>query len=119
MEGIRLSRETGKSLPPASMHIALFYRLDWTLCIAAQYGTGSASSPWVQCLLVKLLEGDKKVMRALLANNLWGGKTPKHIKVDKYRYIFNAGKEAGEGNAYWTRGLVEPFYPIRGRGAEG
>ena len=96
-----------------------FYRLDWTLWIAAQYGSVSASSPWIHCLLGKLLEADPEVMRGLLANDPWEGKTPKYIKIDKYRYVFNTEQEEGKGRTSWTREFVEPFYPVNGRGAEG
>jgi hypothetical protein len=81
-------------------------RLDWQMWFAA---LGSCEeNPWLQRLMVRLLEGSPPVL-SLLASNPFPGEPPVHVRAMLYDYRFTSRGE----RAWWRReprGLYCPVY---------
>jgi len=116
------------------------YRLDWQMWIASCF-RDIERSPWMYRFLLKLLRGDREVVRLMSVGKPWeeeeeerlkmeGLKSssdevedsdnivkkevgrPKYIRIERYRYKFNDSKE--KGSAFWAREKVGNFFPKQG-----
>ena len=87
------------------------YRLDWLLWFAAM-GT-PRDYPWAVHLVWKLLEADPTAI-GLIGRDPFGGASPRHIRVDLYRYRF-APRGA---TVWWTRERVGTWLPPLSRDNE-
>jgi hypothetical protein len=77
-------------------------RLDWQMWFAA---LGDARrSPWFFALCGRLLEGSPPVL-ALLAEDPFGGRPPRHVQALLYDYRFTRGEEGRRTGRWWR---VEP-----------
>jgi hypothetical protein len=80
------------------------YRLDWLLWFAAM---GSPRDyPWAVHLVSKLLDADPATL-ALIGYDPFGGRRPRFIRVDLYRYRF-APRGSGD---WWLRTRLGPWLP--------
>jgi hypothetical protein len=80
------------------------YRLDWLLWFAAM---GSPREyPWVLHLVSKLLDADP-VTLALMGPDPFGGRRPRSVRVDLYRYRF-APRGSGD---WWLRTRLGSWLP--------
>jgi predicted DCC family thiol-disulfide oxidoreductase YuxK len=80
-------------------------RLDWQMWFAAYRST--ADDPWVERLVVRLLEGSAAV-RALLATDPFPERPPNFIRAQLYDYRFAHGIEAPAGQ--WWIGQLDGFH---------
>jgi hypothetical protein len=86
-------------------------RLDWLLWFAA-LRSGFAEE-WFPPLLVKLLEGDRRVLR-LLRHNPFAAAPPVWVRARYYRYRFSTRAERRESGAWWVRELAGEYVrPVR------
>jgi hypothetical protein len=80
------------------------YRLDWLLWFAAM---GSPREyPWAVHLVWQLLGADPGAL-GLIAKDPLAGRTPRHLRVDLYRYAF---AHTG-GKLRWQRTRLGPWLP--------
>ena len=83
-------------------------RLDWLMWFAA------FSSPryhdWFMPLLVKLLQGDRAVLR-LLARDPFEGRPPKVVRAQLWLYRFTTPAERRASGAWWHRTYVRSYVP--------
>lgn len=90
------------------------FRLDWQFWLASS-ADRLEYSPWIYSFLLKLLEQDPDVLSLLDFNPFQDEvDTPKYIRVDKYRYEFNKGKEGNTISSYWMREFVDRIFPLDG-----
>lgn len=87
-------------------------RLDWLVWFAAM--SDPDRHPWAVHLVWKLLEGDRGAL-GLLAGDPFGGRPPRHVRVDLYRYSLNPPFARG----WWTRERVGTWLPPLSRDDEG
>ncbi|MEE2833770.1 MAG: lipase maturation factor family protein [Candidatus Latescibacterota bacterium] len=80
------------------------HRLDWQIWFAAMgdYRT----QPWLLHLVYKLLHADPEIL-GLLASDPFGGRRPRWIRADLYRYEFAPPVEDG----WWRRRRLGPYLP--------
>ena len=69
--------------------------------------SGSAED-WFAPLLVKLLEGDREVLR-LLRHNPFPDRPPVWVRARYYRYRFSSRAERRDTGAWWVRELVGEY----------
>ena len=81
-------------------------RLDWLMWFAA-LRSGFAEE-WFAPLLVKLLEGDRAVLR-LLRHNPFPDRPPLWVRARYYRYRFSSRAERRDTGAWWVRELVGEY----------
>jgi hypothetical protein len=86
-------------------------RLDWLMWFAAM-GSYHAH-PWFVPLLVKLLEGDRAVLR-LLGENPFPDGPPAVIRARLYLYRFTTPAERRETSDWWKRERVGEYVPTIG-----
>jgi hypothetical protein len=80
------------------------YRLDWLLWFAAM---GSPREyPWAIHLVWQLLGADRPTL-GLMGRDPFGGRPPRHVRVDLYRYSF----APGESKRWWDRTRIGPWLP--------
>ena len=79
-------------------------RLDWQMWFAA-LGT-YRQNRWFVNFVVRLLQGDRAVLR-LLAYNPFAGKPPKYVRASLYEYRFTRFGEAG----WWHRERKGLYFP--------
>jgi hypothetical protein len=82
-------------------------RADWQMWFAA-LGTWR-QNPWLIQLCRRLLEGSPSVGK-LFANDPFGGKPPKYLRLLFYEYRF-AGPEARRQGLWWERTLIGAYAP--------
>jgi len=76
-------------------------RLDWQMWFAAL--DPRRAGPWLERLLLRLLEGSPAVVR-LLDDPALLGKPPRFVRLALYDYRFTTPEEARDsGGAWWTR----------------
>ena len=86
-------------------------RLDWLMWFAA-LRSGFAEE-WFAPLLVKLLEGDRPVLR-LLRHNPFPDRPPVWVRARYYRYRFSSSPARRDTGAWWVRELVGEYVrPVR------
>lgn len=81
-------------------------RLDWQMWFAA-LGRPS-DSPWLEILLLRLLEGSKDVLW-LFESDPFAGRKPRYLRVQHYQYRFTNLRQKQETGAYFTRESPLPF----------
>jgi hypothetical protein len=87
------------------------YRLDWLLWFAAM---GSPREyPWAVRFVWRLLEADRGAL-GLLAGDPFGGRPPRFVRVELYRYRF----AAVGGKLWWERTRLGPWLPPLSRDDE-
>jgi hypothetical protein len=86
-------------------------RLDWLMWFAAM---GShRQHPWFVPLLVKLLEGDRAVLR-LLGRNPFPDEPPAAVRAQLYLYRFATAAERRDTRRWWERERVGEYVPAIG-----
>jgi lipase maturation factor len=86
-------------------------RLDWLMWFAA-LRSGYAED-WFAPLLVKLLEGDRAVLR-LLRHNPFPDRPPVWVRARYYRYRFSSRAERRDTGVWWVREPVGEYVrPVR------
>jgi hypothetical protein len=88
-------------------------RIDWLMWFAAM-GSHHAH-PWFVPLLVRLLEGDRAVLR-LLGPNPFPDGPPAAVRARLYLYRFTTRAERRETGDWWKRELVGEYVPAIGPG---
>jgi hypothetical protein len=88
------------------------YRLDWLMWFAVMGPPREA--PWAVHLVWKLLGADTNVL-GLLAGDPFGGRPPRFIRVERYRYEFAPRGAPG----WWRRTLDGEWLPPVSRDSEG
>ena len=72
------------------------------------------ASPWFRTFCERLLEGSPPVLR-LLAYDPFGGRPPRYVRAELYRYRFsNLATRRREG-VWWTRERIGAFGPTLSR----
>jgi hypothetical protein len=81
-------------------------RLDWQFWFAA---LGKPSdSPWLEVLLLRLLEGSPDVLW-LFESDPFQGRRPRYVRVRLYQYRFTTPSEQRRTGAYFVREAPLPF----------
>jgi len=85
-------------------------RIDWQIWFAAM--TSIRANSWLVLLIVKLLEGQKSVIK-LLRNNPFEdcNKPPRYIRAKLYRYRFSTPQEKKETGQWWQREYLFEYMP--------
>ena len=83
-------------------------RLDWQMWFAAL--GNRTHSPWVERLLVRLLEGSPEVL-ALMADDPFPRDPPRYVRALLYDYRFSSTAERDRSGQWWTRNLLGTYYP--------
>jgi predicted DCC family thiol-disulfide oxidoreductase YuxK len=84
-------------------------RLDWQMWFAA---LGSREeNPWLDRLLVRLLEGSPDVL-ALLGPDPFSGRRPRFVRARLYDYRFTDRAERRRTGAWWRRVELEDYSPV-------
>jgi lipase maturation factor 1 len=81
-------------------------RLDWQMWFAAL--GPSAESPWFGEFCARLLEGSASVQR-LLGHDPFGGRPPRYIRAELYRYHFSDWAAGRGESVWWTRERLGEF----------
>lgn len=81
-------------------------RLDWQFWFAAM--AKPSDSPWLEVLLLRILEGSPDVMW-LLASDPFQGRRPTQVRVHHYQYRFTTPGEQRQTGAYFVREGQLPF----------
>jgi predicted DCC family thiol-disulfide oxidoreductase YuxK len=84
-------------------------RLDWQMWFAAL--GDSQSNPWLERLLVRLLEGSPEVDN-LLATNPFPDRPPIFVRAILYDYRFSTPVELQETGAWWQRQQIGVYSPL-------
>lgn len=87
-------------------------RLDWMMWFAAL--STVHAEPWFVPFAVRLLEGDREVLR-LLRHNPFPGAPPARVRARLYRYRFTTRRERRATGAWWDRTPVGDYLPPIGR----
>ncbi len=87
-------------------------RLDWQLWFAAL--SDWRRNPWVEALLVRLLEGAPPVL-ALFERNPFPDGPPRHVRAVVYDYRFTSRDERRATGAYWRRQEQGLYGPVLSR----
>ena len=85
-------------------------RLDWLMWFAAI--SPAYAQSWFPTLVVKLLQGDRHVVR-LLRHNPFPEEPPAWIRARYYRYRFTTRAERRDSGAWWHRTLRGEFMEPR------
>jgi lipase maturation factor 1 len=80
-------------------------RLDWQMWFAAL--GAYEENAWFQQFCARLLEGAPEVL-GLLARDPFGGRPPRYIRAELYRYRFAAGNDG----SWWTREPLGEYSPV-------
>jgi hypothetical protein len=80
-------------------------RLDWQMWFAAL--APSRQAHWLDSLMARLLEGEPTVL-ALLGEDPFAGRPPRHVRLLVYDYTFSDPAERRAG-AWWRRGAGRPL----------
>ncbi len=83
-------------------------RLDWLMWFAGL--SPMREMPWLDALLVKLLENDAPTLR-LLARSPFVEGAPRAIRAVRYKYRFTTWRERRETGAFWVRTRREEVVP--------
>ena len=83
-------------------------RLDWQLWFAALGDV--RANPWVQNLVLRLLEGSAPVL-ALLESNPFPGRAPMFVRANLYEYRFTDARTHASTGQWWTRELDGSYFP--------
>jgi len=83
-------------------------RLDWQMWFAAL--GNYQQNPWVVNLCLRLLQGSPEVL-ALMGNNPFPEKPPRHIRATLYTYHFTNAAERKQTGAWWHRERVREYLP--------
>jgi hypothetical protein len=84
-------------------------RLDWQMWFAA---LGSyRTTPWVESLLARLLEGSPQVL-ALLAQNPFPERPPRYARATLWSYRFTTRAERRASGEWWRREYLGPYSPV-------
>ena len=83
-------------------------RLDWLMWFAAL--SPSYAHGWFVALVIRLLQGDRDVLR-LLAANPFPDRAPRHIRAQLYRYRFATRYERKATGAWWVRSPAGEYLP--------
>jgi hypothetical protein len=83
-------------------------RLDWLMWFAAM--SSAQDYPWFPQLLLKLLEGDRRVL-GLLSSNPFPDRPPHWIRAQLYLYRFTSPEERRLTGRWWNRQVVAPYFP--------
>jgi len=83
-------------------------RLDWQLWFAALGDV--RANPWVQSLVLRLLEGRAPVL-ALLDSNPFPGHAPMFVRANLYEYRFTDARTRASTGQWWTRELDGSYFP--------
>ena len=67
-----------------------------------------SDSPWLEILLLRLLEGSKDVLW-LFESDPFAGRKPRYLRVQHYQYRFTNLRQKQETGAYFTRESPLPF----------
>ena len=84
-------------------------RLDWQMWFAAL--SSYEQTPWVQSLLVRLLQGSPDVT-ALFAANPFPGHPPAYVRALAYDYRFTTPAERRATGAWWVRTPLGAYSPV-------
>jgi hypothetical protein len=83
-------------------------RLDWLMWFAAISPT--YAQPWLQVLLERLLEGDRKTLK-LLRTNPFPDHPPRCVRARLYRYRYSTWDELRRDHVWWQRTLLGDYVP--------
>ncbi len=81
-------------------------RLDWQMWFAAL--SRPSDSPWLEILLLRLLEGSPDVLW-LFESDPFAGRRPHYLRVQLYQYRFTTLREKMQTGAYFVREAPLPF----------
>ena len=84
-------------------------RLDWQMWFAAL--GGYEENVWFQQFCARLLEGSPDVL-GLLASDPFGGRPPRYIRAELYRYHFAEMSRHRADGAWWTRERLGEYSPV-------
>ena len=68
-------------------------------------------TPWLQPLLMRLLQGSPDVV-ALLGRNPFPDHPPAYVRALAYDYHFTTAAERGATGAWWTRAPLGAYSPV-------
>jgi hypothetical protein len=83
-------------------------RLDWLMWFAAM--ESPYRHQWFIAFVVKLLEGDRPVLK-LLRHNPFPDRPPAAVRANLYRYRFSSLNELREERAWWVRTPAGEYLP--------
>ncbi|MDZ7680220.1 MAG: lipase maturation factor family protein [Fodinibius sp.] len=83
-------------------------RLDWQMWFAAM--STIRTNTWLLKFIIKLLEGDSKVL-SLLKDNPFHNRPPKYIRARLFRYKFTDRQELRAQNRCWKRDFKRMYLP--------
>jgi hypothetical protein len=84
-------------------------RLDWQMWFAAL--DGASQERWIAGLVYRLLTGSRPVL-GLLASNPFPDHPPRFVRATLYDYRFSDAATRAATGQWWTRRVVEPFFPV-------
>jgi hypothetical protein len=87
-------------------------RLDWQMWFAAL--GPYEESPWFRQFCTRLLEGSPAVQR-LVGHDPFGGRAPRYVRAELYRYHFSDWTTGRREGAWWTRERLGEFSPTLSR----
>ena len=86
-------------------------RIDWQMWFEAlNYLRGGKPTLWFRSFLIRVLEGEEKVLK-LLENNPFPEIPPKYIRATVYEYNFTNFEERRKNNNWWKRNYLGIYVP--------
>jgi hypothetical protein len=83
-------------------------RLDWLMWFAAM--SDYRSHPWFVNFLAKLLQNDRDAL-GLVRVNPFPERPPRYVRALRYEYHFTTAEERESTGKWWTRRLIETYFP--------
>ena len=87
-------------------------RLDWQMWFAAM--TTFERQPWVQNLLIRILQGEPSVLN-LLSTNPFPEKSPLHVRARLYHFEFSSPSQLWKEGNWWNSRLTGEYSPVLSR----
>lgn len=88
-------------------------RLDWQLWFAAlegQYHPKSRNAPWMNALMLGLLQGSPQVLD-FFEYQPFRNRPPKYVRAKLYRYEFTSIEERRDSGQWWKRKTMGLYFP--------
>jgi len=86
-------------------------RIDWQMWFEAlNYLRGGKPTLWFRSFLIRVLEGEEKVLK-LLGNNPFSEAPPRYIRAVVYDYQFTEIRERKKSNNWWKRKYLGVYVP--------
>ena len=98
----------GPLIRPPPWNIPHQPRLDWQLWFAALDDV--RANPWVQNLMLRLLQGSPRVV-ALLDSNPFPERPPSYVRANLYEYRFADARTRARTGQWWVRELEGSYFP--------